>query len=123
MSEADVIRDVATETTKTFLKELLPEVLRRLRALPWKRRHLLKELPTRLRECVIDLRRLLHASRPRVLHLRRLERRPQTDGPMALRVRPAAHVRCLVRGVGCNAADGRSANEPGVLREEPGGAR
>lgn len=57
MHEGDVFRDVASEAAKAFLKELLPKVLGALKkAGLLKRRHLSKELPARLRDCVSDLR-------------------------------------------------------------------
>ena len=53
----DVLRDVASDAARAFLKELLPRVLNKLRgARLWKRRRLLKDLPTRLRDHVTDLR-------------------------------------------------------------------
>jgi hypothetical protein len=53
----EVLRDVATDAARMFLKELLPQALRHLRETwPWKRRRLLRELPTKLRDCVTDLR-------------------------------------------------------------------
>ena len=57
MIETNVMRDVATETAKTVLKELLPKVLGALRETNLlKRKRLLKELPAKLRDCVADLR-------------------------------------------------------------------
>ena len=57
MHETDLIRDVAGDTARAFLKDLLPRVLGALRQTGWpKRRRLLKELPVKLRDCVTDLR-------------------------------------------------------------------
>jgi hypothetical protein len=53
----ELLRDVATDAARGFLKEFLPRVLTQLqKAWPWKRRRLLRALPAGLRDHVTDLR-------------------------------------------------------------------